>query len=75
MQRPPVCDLYIQLVQLLQHTAVPAVTQIPQIILKIIRHRIAAGRTHRVRQSALFGQCAEGGLQRFHDPIGIGWCH
>lgn len=75
LQRPSVCHLYIQLVQLLQHTAVPAVTQVPQVILKIIRHCIAAGRPYRVRQRVLFRQCAEGGLQRFHDPTGIGRGH
>ena len=43
LQHPPVCDFHIQCIQLLQHTARPAVQQIPQIVLHIIRHGVAAG--------------------------------
>ena len=67
LQRPPVCDLYIQRIQFLQHTAAATIQQIPQIVLHIIRHGVAAGGQYSIRQIVLFGQCAEGGLQRFDD--------
>ena len=75
MQRPPVCDLCIQHVQLLQHTAIPAVQQIPQIVRHIVRHGIAAGRQYGIRQIILFGQCTKGGLQRLDDRLRIGRFH
>ena len=75
LQRPPVCDFHIQRVQLLKHTAIPAVQQIPQIILHIIRHGVAAGGQYGVRQIILFGQCAEGGLQRLNDRLRVGRFH
>ena len=43
LQRPPVGDLHIQRVQFLQHTAAATIQQIPQIVLHIICHGIAAG--------------------------------
>ena len=75
LQRPPVCDLYIQRVQFLQHTAIPAVQQIPQIVLHIIRHSVAAGRQYGIRQIILFGQCTKGGLQRLDDRLRVGRFH
>ena len=75
LQRPPVCDLYIQRVQLLQHTAAATIQQIPQVVRHIIRHRVAAGGQNSVRQCVLFGQRAEGGLQRLDDPFRVARFH
>ena len=75
LQRPPVCDLHIQCVQLLQHTATPTVLHLPQIVLHIIRHGVAAGGQHSIRQGILFGQCSKGGLQRLDDPFCVGLLH
>ena len=75
LQRPPVCDLYIQCVQLLQHTAAATIQQIPQIVLHIIRHSVAAGGQYGVRQIILFGQCTKGGLQRLDDRLRVGRFH
>ena len=75
LQRPPVCDLYIQCIQFLQHTAAATIQQIPQIVLHIIRHSVAAGGQYGVRQIILFGQCTKGGLQRLDDRLRVGRFH
>lgn len=75
LQRPPVCDLYIQRIQFLQHTAAATIQQIPQVVPHVIRHRVAAGGQYGVRQGVLFGQRAEGGLQRLDDLLRIGRFH
>ena len=75
MQRPPVRDLYIQCVQFLKHAAAATIQQIPQIVLHIIRHSVAAGGQYGVRQIILFGQCTKGGLQRLDDRLRVGRFH
>ena len=75
LQRPPVCDLHIQCVQFLQHTAAATIQQIPQVVLHVVCHGVAAGGQYGVRQGILFGQCAECGLQRFDDWLRVGRFH
>ena len=67
LQRVPVENLKVQIVQLLQQTVLPALPQVLQVVREVVRHGIVAGRAHRVRQIFFFGQVAEGGLQRFDD--------
>ena len=62
LQRVPVENLKVQIVQLLQQTVLPALPQLLQIIRDVVRHGIVAGRAHRVRKIFFFGQVAEGGF-------------
>ena len=75
LQRPSICDLYIQRVQFLQHTAAATIQQIPQVVPHVVRHGVAAGGQYGVRQRVLFGQRTEGGLQRLDDLFRIGRFH
>lgn len=67
LQRVPVENLKVQIVQLLQQAVLAAVAEILQVVCDVICHGIVAGRAHGVRKIFFFGQVAEGGLQRFDD--------
>ena len=67
LQRVPVENLKVQIVQFLQQAVLPALPQVLQVVREVVRHGVVAGGAHRVRQIFFFGQVAEGGLQRFDD--------
>ena len=67
LQRVPVENLKVQIVQLLQQAVFPALPQVLQVVREVVRHGVMAGGAHGVRQIFFFGQVAEGGLQRFDD--------
>lgn len=67
LQRVPVENLKVQIVQLLQQAVLAALPQVLQVVRKVVRHGVMAGGAHRVRQIFFFGQVAKGGLQRFDD--------
>ena len=67
LQRVPVENLKVQIVQLLQQAVLPALPQVLQVIRDVVCYGVVAGGAHRVRQIFFFGQVAEGGLQRFDD--------
>ena len=67
LQRVPVERLQIEVIQFLQQAVLPALPQVLQVVREVVRHGIVAGGAHRIRQIFLFGQVAEGGLQRFDD--------
>ena len=62
LQRIPVENLKVQIVQFLQQTVLPTLPQVLQVVCDVICHGIVAGRAHGVRQIFFFGQVAEGGF-------------
>ena len=67
LQRVPVENLKVQIVQLLQQAVLPALPQVLQVIRDVVRYGVVAGGAHRVRQIFFFGQVAEGSFQCFND--------
>ena len=62
LQRVPVENLKVQIVQLLKQAVLPALPQVLQVVRKVVHHGVVAGRAHGVRQIFFFGQVAEGGF-------------
>lgn len=62
LQRIPVENLKVQIVQFLQQAVLAAVAEILQVVCDVICHGIVAGRAHGVRKIFFFGQVAEGGF-------------
>jgi len=62
LQRVPVENLKIQIVQFLQQAVLPTLPQVLQVVCDVICHGIVAGRAHGVRKIFFFGQVAEGGF-------------
>ena len=62
LQRVPVENLKVQIVQFLQQAVLPTLPQVLQVVREVVRHGIVAGRAHGVREIFFFGQVAEGGF-------------
>ena len=62
LQRVPVENLKVQIVQFLQQAVLAAVAEILQVVREVVRHGVVAGGAHRIRQIFFFGQVAEGGF-------------
>ena len=62
LQRVPVENLKVQIVQFLQQTVLPTLPQVLQVVREVVRHGVVAGGAHRIRQIFFFGQVAEGGF-------------
>ena len=62
LQRVPVENLKVQIVQFLQQAVLPTLPQVLQVVRDVVCHGIVAGRAHGVRKIFFFGQVAEGGF-------------
>ena len=62
LQRVPVENLKVQIVQFLQQAVLPTLPQVLQVVRDVVCHGIVAGRAHGVRKIFFFGQIAEGGF-------------
>ena len=68
LQRVPVENLKVQIVQLLQQAVLAALPQVLQVVRKVVRHGVMAGGAHRVRQIFFFGQVAPAMPRARHEP-------